>query len=687
MVRYIECGGAYSWGVTHTMIKKANSKRVMPAVLLAITLLLTMAAVLSFVSETAEGATVSVTNGNDSGAGSLRDALAAASSGDTITFDPSVTTVTLTAELNFSQSGIIIDGGAGVTITKDPTGAFRVLNSTANTGTLTLIGLKIENGNVTGNGGGLLAASSVTMVDCVLYNNKASSSGGALYVSGAASIVDLTNCIITNNTASGAYMGKVVHVLGSINMKDCAVAYNTSWLDTVYCRWALSAVNCTFFSNTLTGSMTGGIVSGEDTITLQQCTITKNNRTGTQLYMYNVYNSGQKTNTIINCIITKETMASNINKSVFPETPGYDNLLGVDATGDYAAWFGTNVLKANYIKPLPSIPGIADAASIEGLERDAAGNLRQEGSWIYGAVNINDDTETLLESSDNPSVIGSSVTFTATVKTVSLTGDTPTGVVEFYVNGGLIGNAALDASGTAVFSTSSLTVGTHEVFAYYVADPGFIESCSDILEQTVLAGGKTYFITASASDGATISPNGTVTAEGGTTITFSFAASSVTVNGVALSQAVVDKGSYTFYDVRSNHTIVVKGAPPKAPIDATVGVAAGNGSIQYSVDGSAFAPYTPDVVLREGSTVVFKAVPGDGYEFKEWLLDGISYSTSETVTFPGIASPLILSSAFEEKSDSGSVSNTMSLIAVAFGIVAIIAVAGAFLFFKKGAKG
>src|SRR5918996_5032946 len=43
-------------------------------------------------------ATIAVTNGNDSGPGSLRRAIIFASPGDTITFAPSVTTVTLTSD-------------------------------------------------------------------------------------------------------------------------------------------------------------------------------------------------------------------------------------------------------------------------------------------------------------------------------------------------------------------------------------------------------------------------------------------------------------------------------------------------------------------------------------------------------------------------------------------------------------
>lgn len=74
-----------------------------------------------------------VTNGNDDGPGSLRTAIAAAESGDTITFAQGVTTVTLTSgEIAFATQKLTIDGGEGVTIMRSiapETPEFRVLNN------------------------------------------------------------------------------------------------------------------------------------------------------------------------------------------------------------------------------------------------------------------------------------------------------------------------------------------------------------------------------------------------------------------------------------------------------------------------------------------------------------------------------------------------------------------------------
>ena len=66
-------------------------------------------------------------------------------------------------------------------------------------------------------------------------------------------------------------------------------------------------------------------------------------------------------------------------------------------------------------------------------------------------------TTTTLVSSQNPSVSGDSVTFTATV---SVTNGLPTGIVTFKDGAATLGTAPL-AGGAAAFATSALGVGTH----------------------------------------------------------------------------------------------------------------------------------------------------------------------------------------------------------------------------------
>jgi len=83
-------------------------------------------------------------------------------------------------------------------------------------------------------------------------------------------------------------------------------------------------------------------------------------------------------------------------------------------------------------------------------------------------------TSTAVTSSVNPSDVGQSVTFTATVTSGP---GTPTGTVQFKDNGGNLGAAvALNASGVAQLSTSALTTGTHTITADYSGDANFLTS-------------------------------------------------------------------------------------------------------------------------------------------------------------------------------------------------------------------
>src|SRR6266403_1307995 len=73
--------------------------------------------------------TITVTNGNNSGPGSLRQALADANDGDTINFDPSVGTVTLTtAELAIDKSITVSGAPQMVTVARSSQTEFRIFH-------------------------------------------------------------------------------------------------------------------------------------------------------------------------------------------------------------------------------------------------------------------------------------------------------------------------------------------------------------------------------------------------------------------------------------------------------------------------------------------------------------------------------------------------------------------------------
>ncbi|OAI01770.1 hypothetical protein A1353_00690 [Methylomonas methanica] len=137
-------------------------------------------------------ATVTVTNNNDSGAGSLRATIASASSGDTITFNAGMTITLSSGQLSISQNLTIdgdLDDNGSADVTVDANYNSRVFSITS--GTVSLDGLTITHGLVSGNGG---AYNSVNGGDAL---------GAGISVTGAGTKVTFLHSTITGNVAAG----------------------------------------------------------------------------------------------------------------------------------------------------------------------------------------------------------------------------------------------------------------------------------------------------------------------------------------------------------------------------------------------------------------------------------------------------------------------------------------------------
>ncbi len=150
---------------------------------------------------------------------------------------------------------------------------------------------------------------------------------------------------------------------------------------------------------------------------------------------------------------------------------------------------------------------------------------------------------TALVSGANPSIFGSSVTFTATVTS---SGGTPTGTVTFKDGTTTIGTGALNGSGVATFSTAALLGGTHSISAVFGGDVAFATSTSNIVSQLVntVASASAISRTAGASpaiygDSLTFAvavtsaagiPTGTVNFKDGSTV---IGTSAVNASGIA----------------------------------------------------------------------------------------------------------------------------------------------------------
>jgi hypothetical protein len=107
---------------------------------------------------------------------------------------------------------------------------------------------------------------------------------------------------------------------------------------------------------------------------------------------------------------------------------------------------------------------------------------------------VNEGTSVALTSSANQSSYSQPITFTATV---SGSGITPTGTVNFNDGSTTIGSGTLNSSGVATFTTPSLAVGTHSIIAAYLGDSNNPAANSPPLSQVVTQAATTTTVTSS----------------------------------------------------------------------------------------------------------------------------------------------------------------------------------------------
>jgi hypothetical protein len=210
-------------------------------------------------------ATITVTSTSDSGAGTLRQAIIdneAAGGGNTI---------------NFSVTGTIVLTSDKLLITKDVTIAgpgarlLTVQRSTAG-GTPDFSIFRIDSGTATVNVSGLTIANASGAFEAALYN-----------LSGAT--VNVSDCTVTGNNITG-FGGGVFNESGTVTLSNCAITNNTASQGAgVDNQSTMTLRNCTVANNTATTTSTssgggGGIANlGGATLTLVSCTITGNSAT------------------------------------------------------------------------------------------------------------------------------------------------------------------------------------------------------------------------------------------------------------------------------------------------------------------------------------------------------------------------------------------------------------------------
>lgn len=161
---------------------------------------------LTRVNNTLSGNTILVTNTNDSGPGSLRDALAVANDGDTIDTTGVSGTILLTSgELQVTRNNVTINGPGAENLVINGNATSRVLTNFGLD--VTISGFTITNGGVgDGNGGGgIHNRGGLTLIDSIVSNNNTVNgvNGGGIMNSPGSTLT------VTDSTIKGnhAYVG------------------------------------------------------------------------------------------------------------------------------------------------------------------------------------------------------------------------------------------------------------------------------------------------------------------------------------------------------------------------------------------------------------------------------------------------------------------------------------------------
>ncbi|MGH8093972.1 MAG: choice-of-anchor Q domain-containing protein [Chthoniobacterales bacterium] len=270
-------------------------------------LFLVLFAALLFVSaQRAAAATLTVTNGSDSGAGSLRQAILDAASGDTINFSlpANSSTITLTsAELLIDKSLTITGPGAGLlTVQRSTAGGtpdFRIFNITFGNFNVTISGLTLANGSATGSdGGGIINGSNggtLTMTSCTISGNATDGNGGGIMNESNGGTLAITGCTISGNVAGGNG-GGVFTDFGTVGATNTSISSNSaSDGGGIYNNFGtVSTTNSTLSSNSASNG--GGIFNSDASLNMTSSTLSANSATGSGGGLDNHNSSSNVTN-------------------------------------------------------------------------------------------------------------------------------------------------------------------------------------------------------------------------------------------------------------------------------------------------------------------------------------------------------------------------------------------------------
>jgi predicted outer membrane repeat protein len=282
---------------------------------------------INFISVSA--ATITVTNTNDVGPGSLRQAILDANPGDTIVFASDLSGETIMYAYRYEiDKNLVIDASSlaiPITLDGDNNRIFVILTGI----TVTLNSLIIQNGYDI-NGGGIYndLGSNLTVANCTLANNSSALRGGGIYNSGDLTVTDSTfsgnsaahggaiyndengYTTVTNSTFSSNTSDKGGGILnyqfGTLNISNSTFSNNIATLQGggIF-NFNLNAntvvTNSTFYGNS---ANSGGAMYNGFSLSVTNSTISGNSA---NVYGGGIYNDLNSDLTLVNSTLTSNS--------------------------------------------------------------------------------------------------------------------------------------------------------------------------------------------------------------------------------------------------------------------------------------------------------------------------------------------------------------------------------------------
>ena len=156
------------------------------------------------------------------------------------------------------------------------------------------------------------------------------------------------------------------------------------------------------------------------------------------------------------------------------------------ATGNYHLMSTSPAIDSgqnSVLETFKSMTGMAWTTDFEGNPRvqDATGKgcIIDMGAYEYPGTASNCGVAESLSSSLNPAMVGQNVTFTAQL---SATSGIPTGDIQFLDGTNLLSTQTVSGTGSASFTTNTLTVGSHTIVANYQPTGTFGSSTASLIE-------------------------------------------------------------------------------------------------------------------------------------------------------------------------------------------------------------